>query len=96
MQENTEVQFCHPETAGEPPLSAIYDMQENTAALFFLHLQYSRRATTSTKRDSEITKLPKVAERIPYRAEGIHCQKQCRAMASAHSCGLFIGGYEAA
>ena len=47
MQENAAVQFCHPETAGEPPLSAIYDMQENTAALFFVHPEYSRGATIS-------------------------------------------------
>ena len=47
MKENTAVQFCHPETAGEPPLSAIFDMQENTAALYFPHLEYSRGATTS-------------------------------------------------
>ena len=49
-----------------------------------------------TKMDSEVTKLPKVAERIPDRAEGKHCQKQSRAMASEYVCELFIGGYEAA
>ena len=44
MQENTAVQFCHPETAGEPILSVIY---ENTAALIILHPEYIRGAMTS-------------------------------------------------
>ena len=43
MQENPVVQLCRPETAEEPPLSAIYDNQENTAALY---PKYSGGATT--------------------------------------------------
>ena len=43
MQENTTVQFCHPETAGEPPLSPIY----------ILHTEYSRGAMTSEYMDEK-------------------------------------------
>ena len=48
------------------------------------------------KRDSEVTKLNKVAERIPDRAEGKLSQKQFRAMASEYINGLLMVGYEAA
>ena len=47
MQENTAVQFCHHETAGEPTLVAIYDMQKNTSAIFLLHPEYRRGVMTS-------------------------------------------------
>ena len=39
-------------------------MQENTQAIFLIHPEYRREALTSERtRDSEVTKLNKVAER---------------------------------
>ena len=67
MQENTAVQFRHHITAGEPPLLAIHDLQENTVAIFLLQPEHRRGALTSELRyekDSEVTKLTKVGERI--------------------------------
>ena len=87
MQENTAVQFYHPEAAGKPTLSAICDMQENTAALFFLQPEYSRerwQVSICTKWDSEVTKLRKVAKRILHRAYGKGGRRHCRAMTSEH------------
>ena len=49
MQENIAVQFRHHETAGEPPLVAIHDMQENTQAIYLIHLEYRRGALTSER-----------------------------------------------
>ena len=46
------------------------------------------QVSISMEGDSEVTKLPKVAEGIPDRANGKRCQRERRAMASEHIRGL--------
>ena len=87
MQENTAVQFCHPETAGEPPVSPIYDMQEIQLIFSFYTPSTAGerwQVSVCTKMDSEVTNLRKVAERILDRANGKRCRRHCRAMTSEH------------
>ena len=49
-----------------------------------------RKESTCMKIDSVVTKLNKVAERILDRTNGKHCQRQFRAKASEHICGLIM------
>ena len=48
------------------------------------------------KKDSEVSKLPKVAESILDRANDKPCQRQCRSMESEYMCGMLIGSMLAA
>ena len=48
------------------------------------------RVEHMSEKDSDVTELPKFAERIPDRANGKHCQRQSRAKASEHICGLIM------
>ena len=94
MQENTAVQSSHPETAGKPPLSAIFEIQENTAALFFLHLEYSRGATTGEHIYEKGFRSFQTAKSCRENTRSIPGQTLSETIASDYICGLFIGGYE--
>ena len=48
------------------------------------------------KKDSEVNKLPKVAESILDRANDKPCQRQCQSMEGEDICGILIGSMLAA
>ena len=91
MQENKAAQIRHHITAGSlhySPFTRCRRIQRRYS--FYNQSTVGERWQVSIcmKRDSEVTKLTKVAERIPDLVNGKPCHRQCLVMAGEYICGL--------